>query len=265
MIADAQPAYRADESAVHPTIRTLRVADLLDALRKGFEDFKAKRSDIVFLALIYPIVGLALMRFTLGLSLLPLLFPLVAGFALVGPVAALGFCELSRQREQGVTPSWAGTLHVLRQASIGDIVTLGLLHAIIFVAWMAAAWAIYTATMGGEPPVSAMAFMRDVLTTSEGWALIVLGNGVGFLFAATVLCISCVSFPMLLDRHVNVLTAIRTSVRTVMANPVTMAVWGLIVAVSLMLGTVIFLLGLAVAVPVLGHATWHIYRKAVAD
>src|SRR5882757_4141299 len=102
------------------------------------------------------------------------------------------------------------------------------------------------------------------MTTPAGWKLIILGNGIRLLFAILVLAISVVSFPMLIDRKVDALTAVQTSVRAVIANPVTMAVWGLIVAALLAIGSLPLFVGLAVIMPVLGHATWHLYRKTVA-
>ncbi|MCZ6743791.1 MAG: DUF2189 domain-containing protein, partial [Alphaproteobacteria bacterium] len=112
-------------------------------------------------------------------------------------------------------------------------------------------------------PASIEEFARQIFTTPAGWGLMIVGCGVGFLFAVLVLTISVVSFPMLIDRDVGAMTAIHTSVRSVIANPVTMAMWGLIVAGSLMVGSLPFLFGLAVVMPVLGHATWHLYRKVV--
>jgi uncharacterized membrane protein len=102
-----------------------------------------------------------------------------------------------------------------------------------------------------------------VLTTPEGYRLIVVGNAVGFIFAVVAFALSAVSFPLLLDRHVGVAAAIVTSVRAVLKNPVTMAAWGLLVAVALAIGSLPFFIGLAVVMPVLGHATWHLYRKVV--
>ena len=129
--------------------------------------------------------------------------------------------------------------------------------------WMPSSYTIYQVTMGQEGIVSFTAFYRDVFTTGAGWALIVVGVGVGFLFAVLVLTISVVSFPMLLDRDVGLFTAVATSVHAVVENPVPMAVWGLIVAGGLVLGSLPALLGLIIVMPVLGHATWHLYRKVV--
>jgi uncharacterized membrane protein len=130
----------------------------------------------------------------------------------------------------------------------------------IFLTWLVAAETIYEMTLGPEPPTSITAFIRDVFTTGSGWALIVVGVGLGFFFALLVLAISVVSFPLLLDRDVGLDTAVWTSVRAVMANPGPMAIWGLIVAAGLAIASIPLFLGLIV---VLGHATWHLYRKVV--
>src|SRR5262249_20270067 len=147
--------------------------------------------------------------------------------------------------------------------TFGAIATLGVLLMAIFLIWLAVAQAIYVATFGYLPAASMPDFFRQVFTTPEGWTLIVVGNGVGFLFAVLVLTISVVSFPLLIDRDVGAAGAIVTSVRVVLANPVIMAVWGLIVAALLAIGSIPLLFGLAVVMPILGHATWHLYRRAV--
>ncbi len=247
-----------------PAVRRIAPADVREALRKGVEDFGAYRTDVVFLCVFYPVVGLLLARLASGYDMLPLLFPLASGFALIGPFAAIGLYEMSRQREQGVDVSWANAFGVLHRPAFGAIAVLGLLLVAIFLLWLAAAWAIYALTLGPEPPASIGAFARDVLTTGAGWTLIVVGVGVGFLFALLAMAISVVSFTLLIDRDdVGLDTAVRTSVRAVAANPGPMALWGLVVAGSLVIGSLPLFLGLAFVMPVLGHATWHLYRKIV--
>jgi uncharacterized membrane protein len=246
-----------------PAVRQIELADLRDVLEKGFSDFGAYRTDVIFLCIIYPIAGLVLARLAFGYDMLPLLFPLASGFALIGPVAAVGLYEISRRREQGVDIAWADAFGVVRAPAFGAIVVLGLLLLAIFLLWLVAAYAIYLVTLGPEPPASIGSFVRDVFTTGAGWALIVVGVGVGFLFAVLVLTISVVSFPLLLDRDVGLYTAVATSVRAVLANPVPMAAWGLIVAGGLVIGSIPVLLGLIIVMPVLGHATWHLYRRLV--
>jgi uncharacterized membrane protein len=244
-------------------IRKISLSDLSDALRLGWEDFKAVPSHAIILCVIYPVLGLVLFRMVLGYSVLPLLFPLAAGFTLIGPFAALGLYELSRRRERGEEAAAWDAIHVLRAPSFGAMLELGTLLLILFGTWIAAADAIYIATFGHTPAARMPDFATRVLTTPEGWSLIIVGCGVGFLFAVVALCVSVVAFPLLLDRHTTAIDAIRTSLRAVMKNPVTMAAWGLIVAVLLVIGSLPFFVGLAVVLPVLGHATWHLYRKVV--
>lgn len=252
-----------DTAASPPRIRRLTIADLGAALSAGIEDFKASRADAVFIVLIYPLVGLILAGFGLRMDLLPLLFPLLAGFALLGPVAATGLYEISRQRETGADANWLSAFNVVRSPSIGAIVVLGLYLAALFAFWMMAANAIYIRTLGPQPPESVAGFFRDVLTTGAGWTMIVVGIGVGFVFALTALAISVVSFPLLLDRNVGVPIAVVTSVRVTIRNPRVVLTWGAIVAGGLALGSVPLLLGLIVVMPILGHASWHLYRRAV--
>jgi len=246
-----------------PVVCRIGVTDLRDVLARGVDDFGAYRTDVIFLCVIYPLVGLVLARLAFGYEMLPLVFPLASGFALVGPFAAVGLYEMSRQREMGIEVTWADAFGVVRSPSFGAIVLLGLLLMGIFLLWLVAAEAIYQLTLGPAPPASLASFVRDVFTTDVGWVMIGFGVGVGFLFALLVLAISVVSFPLLLDREMGLDTAILTSVRAVVANPGPMAIWGLIVAGGLVIGSIPFFLGLIIVMPVLGHATWHLYRKVV--
>lgn len=244
-------------------VRKIGVPDLIDALAKGLADFKEMPSHYFFLCVIYPIVIFFSVRLTFGYDVLPLLFPLIGGYALIGPLAATGLYELSRRREAGLEVNWAHAFDVFRSPSIAAIATLGVLLTAIFFAWLGAAWVIYEITFGGATPASVTDFARQIFTTSQGWALMVVGSGVGFLFAVVVLTVGVVSFPLLVDRDVGAMTAIQTSVRAVLANPVTMATWGLIVAGTLVIGALPLFVGLAIVWPVLGHASWHLYRKVV--
>jgi uncharacterized membrane protein len=246
-----------------PEVRRIELADLGEALARGLGDFGAYRTDVIFLCIMYPLAGLLLAWLAFDHDLLPLLFPLASGFALIGPVAAVGLYEISRRREQGVHITWADAFGVVRAPAFGAVLVLGLILLAIFLLWLAAAYAIYLVTLGPEPPAGVGSFVRDVFTTGAGWALIIIGVAVGFLFALLVLTISVVSFPLLLDRDVGLYAAVLTSIRAVAANPGPMAVWGLIVAGGLVLGSIPVFLGLIIVMPVLGHATWHLYRKVV--
>lgn len=245
------------------TIRRIGVADLKDALAKGVDDFYAMPTHAIFLCAIYPIVGLVLARLAFGYSVLPLIYPLAAGFALVGPLAVLGLYELSRRREAGMDTSVTHAFEVLQSSSIGAIAALGGLLVLLFGIWLALAHAIYQANFGYGPVPALMPFVKEVLGTSAGWNLILVGNLVGFCFAVVALTISVVSFPLLLDRDVGAAVALWTSIQAVAKNPFVMALWGLVVAALLLIGSLPFFLGLTVVVPILGHATWHLYRKLV--
>jgi uncharacterized membrane protein len=246
-----------------PAIRRIKAADLKDVLFRGLSDFEAYRSDVIFVCLIYPIIGIALVWLTFGYRMLPLVFPLVFGFALVGPVAAVGLYEMSRRREQGLSTTWIDAFGAIRSPGFGAILVLGLVLLALFLLWLFAANLIYQVTLGPEPPVSIAGFIRDVFTTNAGWTMIIVGLGVGLLFALLVLAISLVSFPLLLDRDVGLDIAVSTSIRAVTANPGSMLLWGLIVTGSLLIGSIPAFLGLIFVLPVLGHATWHLYRKVV--
>lgn len=252
-----------DRDAAPPRVRRIDASDIGDALAQGFKDFGACRTDVIFLCLIYPIAGLIISRMAFDYGMVALIFPLVAGFALIAPLFGVGLYEMSRRRELGLETGWTDAFGVVRAPAIGAILVLGLLLLALFCLWLSAAYFLYTVTLGPDAPVSAAAFARDALTTPEGWTMIGVGVGVGFLFALVVLIISVVSFPLLLDRNVGVGTAIATSVQAVRTNPGPMAMWGLIIAASLVLGAIPLLVGLAIVLPVLGHATWHLYRKVV--
>jgi uncharacterized membrane protein len=250
-------------TAAAPVIRTIGISELHRALQRGWEDFKAVPSHAIILCIIYPVLGLMLARAVHGYSVLPLLFPLAAGFALLGPFAALGLYEMSRRRERGEPATAWDALEVVRSPSFGAILGLGVLLLSLFVTWVATAQAIYIAAFGYAGATGASDFADRVLTTPQGWWLIVVGCGVGFLFALVALCISVVSFPLMLDRHAGAGDAMVTSLRAIARNPVPMAVWGLIVAVLLVAGSLPAFLGLAVVIPLLGHATWHLYRETI--
>jgi uncharacterized membrane protein len=248
-----------------PAVRRIGFGDVRAALVQGFEDFEAYRSDVIFLCATYAFVGLVLARFAFGMDLLPLLFPLASGFAIVGPLAALGLYEMSKRREEGVSVNWTNAFDVLKAPAIGAIAILGLALMAVFLIWLGVAWEIWQHTLGPRLPASLGAFAHNVFFTAPGLAMIVVGVGVGFVFALFAMMLSVVSFPLLIDRDVGLDTAIKTSFRAVIANPGPMALWGLVVAACLAAGSALMLVGLVVAVPVLGHATWHLYRRLVQE
>jgi uncharacterized membrane protein len=250
-------------------VNRISVGDLKDVLAKGFDDFKAYRTDIIFLIAVYPIISLVVIAASFRYELIPLLFPLASGSAIMGPLVGVFLYEMSRRREINLerhhadNHSWANALSVVGSRNFGAIMLLGLLLVAMYVVWLAAAWGIYQATHGPTRIETVGRFVQDLFLTEAGWWLIGIGCAVGFLFAVLALVMTVVSFPLLLDRDVGLGTAIMTSIRAAAANPVPIAVWGLIVAGGLVAGAIPLFIGLVIVMPVLCHATWHLYRKLV--
>lgn len=253
----------AEGTIVRPQVEEIGVLDVFDALRRGWVDFREKPSHYVFLCLLYPVAGVVLVVWSAGANLLPLMFPLASGFALLGPIAAIGLYEISRRREMGLDTSWRHALEVRRSPAMFSITAAAAVLFVLFIAWLKVAEGIHAAYFGDEPPASLGSFVSDILTTRAGWAVMFWGDLAGLIFAVVVLALSVVTFPLLLERDVGALAAMQTSVRAFMTNPVPVLFWGLIVAVLLVIGSIPIFAGLAVVLPVLGHATWHLYRKMI--
>lgn len=243
-------------------VRKIGNAEIRESLAQGWDDFMAKRGDLIFLGLIYPFVAFAAAILFSGGNLLHLFFPVAAGIGLLGPVAASGFYELARRREDGLESGWSHFLDVHKRPAWDSLVAVAGLLLVIFFVWVAVAALLWNSLIGAAPTSVANLFSL-VFGTPGGWALIVIGNLFGLAFAALVLTLSVVSMPMLVDCDVDARTALDTSVRAVMMNKGPMARWGLIVAALLVLGSIPAFVGLAVVLPVLGYATWHLYAHTV--
>ncbi len=262
-MTDEKAVGDADTSSAQPIVHSIGPGDLRDALVKGIADFEAMPTHLIFLCLIYPLLMLVIARLYAGYDVLPLVFPFITGFTIIGPLVATGMYELSRRREQGLDISRGHAFEIIRLQSIGTIAQLSALLMGIYFVWLGTAWFIYELAFGGAVPESILGFALEILTTPAGWTLIVVGCGAGFVLATVAFTLSVVSFPLLVDHDVSVGTAIQTSIRAVAASPITMGMWAFIVASALLIGSLPFFVGLAVVFPVLGHSTWHIYRKTV--
>lgn len=246
-----------------PVIRTITIGDTVDALRRGISDFWEQPSHYAMLVLIYPIIGIVLTVWMKGFYTWPLLYPLVGGFALVGPFAAIGLYEISRRREQGIDTSWKHAFEVLRSPAIGSIAAVGVMLFAVFTLWLTAAQSLYESIFGSMTPMTFGGLIQQVFTQPGGMTLLIVGTLIGALFAVFTLCTTVIAFPLLLDRDVGAFVAVETSFRAVMRNPIPMLAWGIIVGVGLFLGSLPLFVGLAVVIPIFGHATWHLYRKVV--
>lgn len=245
------------------TLRRIAIADLRGALADGWADFQAIPTQLIFLGLLYPVVGLLAARAAFNDALMPLVWPLIAGLSLMGPVCAVGLYEISRRRQAGLPVSAGSAFDVLKSPALPQIAAMGGLLLGLFMAWLFVAYRIWSITLGPMAISGWQGLVDALLRTHAGTILLVWGNLAGFGFAVVVLAISTVSIPLMLDRHVGLAQAIQVSLQVMRDNPRTMAAWGLIVAVVLALGCLPLFIGLAVAMPLLGHATWHLYRRVV--
>ncbi|RTL64370.1 MAG: DUF2189 domain-containing protein [Hyphomicrobiales bacterium] len=245
-----------------PTIRTLSWADLRFALDTGLADFRAMPTHAVFVCAFYPIVGLLIGSAVFKYDLVPLLFPIASGFAIVGPIAAVGLYELSRRKAAGLDTSWTHMFDVFRTSSFWSLTGLTGFLVVIFALWILSAQALYDVAFPGQPLTTSLEFIR-ALATPAGSFLIISGVAIGAGFALVAASTSVIAMPMLLDRHVSLATAVGTSLRVVAHNPRLMLSWFFIVAGSLVLGSLPFFMGLPVVLPILGHSTWHLYQRAV--
>ncbi len=246
-----------------PEIRRLALQDLIAALKMGMRDFAACRSDAMFTVFLYPLIGIALVAMAASEQFFPLLVPMILGFAIVGPAAAVGLYEMSARREAGFEAKWSDALNLIRTPAFVPILTLSLFLAALFVMWLVMANIIFMYTLGPESPEGLWHFLRDVATTPEGRIMAVVGMAVGSIFALAAFATSLISFPMLLDRRVGVPVAVVTSLRAVRRNLRVTLVWGIMVGTALAIGSIPFFAGLIIIVPILGHATWHLYRRLV--
>jgi len=253
----------ADPRSTAPAIRRISGKDLDWALSEGWKDFNAKRGDILVLAVLYPVLGLLAAAIALNDRLLPVFFPLVAGLTVMGPAVAAGFYEIARRRGLGISSSYRHFFDPLNGRSRRPLVMLTLMSLAFFTAWIAAAWVIYSLTLARIEPMTLAGGFQQLFSTPEGLSMVVIGNAVGAVFAVLTVFLTLVSFPMVVDRPVDAGTAVGTSVRAVSANLLTVASWGVRVAVLLILGTLPLFIGLAVVLPVLGYATWHLYTRMV--
>lgn len=272
------PATTASPTALNSAsgqipVRKIAAADANAALREGWGDFMEMRGDLIFIGLLYPLIGVVAATAIMGGTLLPLLFPIIAGLGLLGPITAIGFYEMARRRERGLHSNWPHFLDVRKRPAASDIAAVAALLSLIFALWLVAAGLLYVLLWGFETPAAQQfvwyaphsfgEFVSRLFTTPEGWTLIILGNALGLAFGALVVATSVVSLPMLVDCNVSASEAVSTSWRAAKANPGVMFRWGLTVAALLVLGSIPLFLGLAVVLPWLGYATWHLYTKLV--
>lgn len=234
--------------------------DLKSALRAGLADFKAEPAYGLFFALVYVLGGLGLW-FGLGAAGQPVWFiPIAAGFPLFAPFAAVGLYEVSRRREAGESISWGPVLGALRGRGDGQLALMAVLVLIVFGFWIILARGVFAIFMAQ----TGIGFESlGLLWSAGGVTMLLIGSIIGAIVALFLFSITVISLPMLLDREVDFVTAMITSVETVRRNPKVMLSWAALIAGLLIAAMIPAFLGLFIVLPVLGHATWHLYRRAI--
>jgi uncharacterized membrane protein len=245
-----------------PVVRVINVADVQAALRDGIADFRRAPRHGLVLGAICAAIGIAILALLYVLGLPYLAYPLGAGFALVCPFLAAGLYEVSRRLETG--QSLAASEIWAKVKGRSEIRWMGFATVFILIMWMYQVRFLMALFLGYSGMMATLGeFLRVVLTTTEGLTFLAVGNVVGAILSTILFSISVVAFPLVLDRDVDFVTAMITSVKAVAANPVPMAVFAAVIAAMLLLSALTGFLGLLVTLPVLGHATWHLYRRVV--
>lgn len=250
-------------------IRDITVDDVTAALREGADDFRAAPGFGMAIGAFYAVGGLIILWLMnnfgvglIGVEGLAVAFPLLAGFALIGPFAAMGLYEASRRRDAGNTVSIGDLVEVFKATMNTNILYLGFILIFVLFVWLRIAAVIY-ALFFGLSPVGFDSLLGEVFTTTNGFAFLLIGNAVGAAFAFVVFSVTVVSFPYMLEKEVDPITAVALSVSAVAQNFKALAGWALFVALALAASWLPFFLGLVVVLPVLGHATWRLYKKMI--
>ncbi len=260
---DAADIGRDSVSRQDPVVRSITIEDMTDAFALGLRDFQSAPRYGIVLGAVFALIGMAITACTLAFGLSYLIYPFIVGFAMIGPVAAVVLYEVSRLREAGVSPSWRAVVGTLVAQGGGEIGWMAFVTLFIFMAWMYAAQMLVALFFGLRSFSSQSEFVAMVATTPEGLLFLLVGNLLGAATLLVVFSLTVVSVPLLLEWDVDFVTAMITSLRAVAASPGPMLGWAAMVFEVLLMASLPAFLGLVVAVPVLGHATWRLYRKIV--
>ncbi len=254
--SDAPPAF--------PVVRAATFDDIRIALAQGWRDFLAAPAYGLFFGGVYAFGGLLIVSTVALFGMAYLAYPLAAGFVLIGPFIAAGLYEVSRRLERGEALDWRGVIGVVFAQGGREFAWMAFVSIFAFIVWMYQVRLLLALFLGFQSFASLGAFMNVVFTTGDGLAFLAVGHIVGAVMASLVFSLTVISFPLLLDREVDFITAMIVSVQSVVKSPVVMLTWAFAIVVMVAIASAPFFLGLVVALPVLGHATWRLYRRIVA-
>jgi uncharacterized membrane protein len=246
-----------------PVVLRIKAADVIDALGEGLRDFQALPLYGLALGAFFAFGGILVVLSTTAFGMSYLSYPLAAGFVMIGPFAAVFLYELSRRRETGQAILLREIWSTVRSRS--EVGWMAFVTIFIFVVWMYQVRLLMALFLGLNVSFATIQqFINVVLTTNEGLVFLLVGNLVGAVLSLVLFSLTVVSFPLLLDRDVDFITAMISSVRAVVTSPVPMIGWAAVIVVLMIVSCMPYFLGLLVTLPVLGHTSWHLYRRIVA-
>lgn len=267
---DGQDAWVAEQQKLEapprpdPVVRSISFSDIADAFAAGLRDLRAAPLYGLTFGLLYAVGGILTLLTASALNMPYFTYPLASGFVLIGPLVAIGLYEVSRMRERGEQISWNGILAAIRQQAGKEIGWMCFVVLFITTMWLYQVRLLLALFLRNETMTTMAEFFTVVTTTPQGWLFLGVGHVIGAVLSTILFSLTVVSFPILLDRNIDFITAMITSVRAVVRNPVPMLCWAAAIVAILVVSSLPMFMGLIVTLPVLGHTTWHLYRKLVA-
>lgn len=267
---DGQDAWVAENRANEvprrpdPVVNTITFADVTEAIGAGLRDFQRAPIYGLTFGFAYFLGGILVLLTASALDMLYLTYPIAAGFALAGPLVSIGLYEVSRLIERGEPLSWGRIFRAIGTQTGKEIGWMSFVVLFVLIIWLYQVRLMVALFLGSESIATMRDFLNTVLTTAPGWTFLAVGHVIGAILSIVLFSLTVVSFPILLDRNVDFITAMITSVRSVAKNPVPMLMWAAIIAALLMAASVPFFAGIIIVLPILGHTSWHLYRKLVA-
>ena len=247
-----------------PVLQTLTADDVSQALRAGFDDFLKAPGFGFFFGGVFSILGILISYLVIAHASIYWVIPLACGFPLIGPFAAVGLYEISRRLEKGEELDWPGILSAVRHGGASQLPSYAFVVIFFFLVWMYLAHLVFALSFGLQPLTNVLS-STEILFTGPGLTMLFFGTIVGGGLAALLFMVSVISVPMLVDRDLDIVSAMIASFNGVMMNQAVMLRWAVIIALAIGVAMVPFFLGMLVVFPVLGHASWHLYRRAVAQ
>lgn len=254
----AAPPHRKE-----PVVRAISVNDVIDALAAGLRDFKRAPQYGLAVGGFFAAGGVLIVLTASAFGMSYLSYPLAAGFALVGPFAAVGLYEVSRRLEAGELLSWSAVLGKIWAQKGRELSWMAFVVLFVQIMWMYQVRLLLALFLGFRSFASFSEFISEVVNTPEGLMFLAIGHVVGAVLSLILFSLTVVSFPLLMEEDRDFITAMITSVRAVATSPVPMIGWAFAVTITLIASIAPVFVGLIIALPVLGHTTWHLYRKCV--